>query len=115
MLKAVVIHSLPSPNSTSRNIIQRAARVNLRRYCLFLTEATFRDLALSLVTSATATERYVRIGFGRLDPDPTEHERRREAHQLLVDEFRKRDPEVAATFPRRIQMRDGEIVSDEGA
>ena len=41
-------------------------------------------------------ERYVRIGFGLLDPDPHEHERRREAHQLLVGEFRRRDPDVAA-------------------
>lgn len=43
-----------------------------------------------------ASERYVRIAFGLLDPDPSEHDRRREAHQLLVDEFRKRDPELAA-------------------
>ena len=43
-----------------------------------------------------ASERYVRIGFGLLDPDPREHDRRREAHQLLVDEFRKRDAQVAA-------------------
>ncbi len=43
-----------------------------------------------------ACERYVRIGFGLLDPDPDEHRRRAEAHQLLVDEFRKRDPEEAA-------------------
>jgi DNA-binding GntR family transcriptional regulator len=43
-----------------------------------------------------ASERYVRIGFGLLDPDPGEHERRREAHQLLVSEFRKRDPQSAA-------------------
>jgi len=46
--------------------------------------------------SERASERYVRIGFGLLDPDPREHDRRREAHQLLVDEFRKRDPEIAA-------------------
>ena len=44
-----------------------------------------------------ASERYVRIGFGLLDPDPLEHERRREAHQLLVDQFRKKDPEMAAS------------------
>jgi DNA-binding GntR family transcriptional regulator len=43
-----------------------------------------------------ASERYVRIGFGLLDPDPSEHVRRRDAHQLLVHEFRKRDPELAA-------------------
>ncbi len=46
--------------------------------------------------SERASERYVRIGFGLLDPDPSEHERCREAHQLLVDEFRQRDLEVAA-------------------
>ncbi|MFY9851822.1 MAG: GntR family transcriptional regulator [Trebonia sp.] len=49
-----------------------------------------------LMMSERATERYVRIGFGLLDPDPGEHDRRREAHQLLIDEFRKRDPEIAA-------------------
>ena len=49
-----------------------------------------------LMMSERATERYVRIGFGLLDPDPSEHERRREAHQLLVAEFRQRDPEIAA-------------------
>ena len=49
-----------------------------------------------LTMSERATERYVRIGFGRLDPDPGEHDRRREAHQLLVQEFRTRDPEAAA-------------------
>jgi DNA-binding GntR family transcriptional regulator len=49
-----------------------------------------------LTMSERATERYVRIGFGLLDPDPGEHDRRREAHQLLVGEFRKRDPQVAA-------------------
>ena len=43
-----------------------------------------------------ASERYVRIGFGLLDPDPDEHERRRVAHQLLITEFRKRDPDQAA-------------------
>lgn len=43
-----------------------------------------------------ASERYVRIAFGLLDPDPREHERRRQAHVLLVDEFRARDPERAA-------------------
>lgn len=43
-----------------------------------------------------ATERYVRMGFGLLDPDPEEHDRRREAHQFLIDAFRKRDPAFAA-------------------
>ena len=43
-----------------------------------------------------AGERYIRIGFGLLDPDPHEHDRRREAHQSLVDQFRRRDPDLAA-------------------
>ena len=43
-----------------------------------------------------AGERYIRIGFGLLDPDPHEHDRRREAHQLLVEQFRRRDPDLAA-------------------
>jgi DNA-binding GntR family transcriptional regulator len=49
-----------------------------------------------LLMSERASERYVRIGFGLLDPDPTEHDRRREAHQHLVDQLRTRDPEIAA-------------------
>lgn len=43
-----------------------------------------------------AGERYVRIGFGLLDPDPDEHHRRQQAHQLLVDQFRTRNPDTAA-------------------
>lgn len=39
-----------------------------------------------------AAERYIRIGFGQLDPDPAEHERRGKAHTDLVDAFRTRDP-----------------------
>lgn len=42
-----------------------------------------------------ASERYARIGFGLLDPHPEEHDRRRKAHQFLIDAFRKRDPEFA--------------------
>lgn len=49
-----------------------------------------------LMMLSNASERYVRIGFGLLDPDPDEHERRREDHQLLVEEFGKRDPAAAA-------------------
>jgi len=51
-----------------------------------------------LMMHRRAGERYVRIGFGRLDPDPDphEHDRRRVAHQLLITEFRKRDPDTAA-------------------
>lgn len=44
-----------------------------------------------------SAERYVRIAFGSLDPDPLEHIRRTEAHQLLVNEFRRRDPAAAAS------------------
>lgn len=43
-----------------------------------------------------ATERYVRMGFGLLDPDPNEHDRRGESHEFLIDAFRKRDPAFAA-------------------
>lgn len=42
-----------------------------------------------------ASERYVRIGFGRLDLRPEEHERRSTSHQTLIDAFRSRDPEAA--------------------
>lgn len=43
-----------------------------------------------------AAERYVRIGFGLLDVDPDEHQRREKAHQDLVDAFRRRKPDLAA-------------------
>jgi DNA-binding GntR family transcriptional regulator len=43
-----------------------------------------------------AAERYVRIGFGLLDPDPDEHARRRRAHEELIEVFRRRDSEAAA-------------------
>jgi DNA-binding GntR family transcriptional regulator len=58
--------------------------------------ATSWDLRI-LSTLWRASERYIRIGWGRLDPDPHEH-RRREAHHLaLVSAFRQRDPEIAAS------------------
>lgn len=47
-----------------------------------------------------AAERYIRIGFGALDPDPDEHHRREEAHGTLVDVFRRRDPEAASAAVR---------------
>ncbi|MGX6601002.1 GntR family transcriptional regulator [Micromonosporaceae bacterium Da 78-11] len=49
-----------------------------------------------LLTLWRAAERYIRIGFGRLDPDPDEHWRRERAHLDLLAAFRQRDPEVAA-------------------
>ncbi len=41
-----------------------------------------------------AAERYIRIGFGRLDPDPREHGRREHAHHELIDVFRSRDADA---------------------
>lgn len=38
-----------------------------------------------------AAERYVRVGFGLLDPDPEEHDRRAHAHTALIDAFTTRD------------------------
>src|SRR3984885_12294530 len=52
-----------------------------------------------LIMNWRASERYVRIGFGLLDPDPTEHDRRREDHQLLFDKLRGRHHDAAATRP----------------
>ncbi|MGB7112649.1 MAG: FCD domain-containing protein, partial [Mycobacterium sp.] len=49
-----------------------------------------------LTTLWRAGERYVRIGFGLLDYDPHEHERRERAHEDLIAAFRKRDPDLAA-------------------
>lgn len=43
-----------------------------------------------------AAERYIRIGFGLLDPDPNEHRRRQRAHEELIHVFRRRDPAAAA-------------------
>ncbi len=49
-----------------------------------------------LSTLWRAAERYVRIGFGLLDPDPDEHARRRRAHEELIAVFRRRDAAAAA-------------------
>lgn len=49
-----------------------------------------------LTTLWRAAERYVRIGFGVLDPDPHEHHRRADAHHLLLTAWRHRDADVAA-------------------
>lgn len=42
-----------------------------------------------------AAERYVRIGFGKLDPQPAEHPRREHAHEELLEAFRRREPAAA--------------------
>jgi DNA-binding GntR family transcriptional regulator len=56
--------------------------------------ATAWDLRV-LETLWQAAERYVRVGFGRLDPRPAEHERRGIAHEKIVDLFRSRDADKA--------------------
>ena len=58
--------------------------------------ATTWDIRV-LTTLWHAAERYIRIGWGSLDPDPQEHTRREQYHVELVAAFRQRDPEVAAT------------------
>lgn len=42
-----------------------------------------------------AAERYIRIGFGKLDPQPAEHPRREHAHEELLEAFRRREPDLA--------------------
>lgn len=49
-----------------------------------------------LLTLWRAAERYIRIGFGMLDPDPNEPHRREHAHIDLITAFRRRDPDAAA-------------------
>ena len=62
---------------------------------LFGSAATAWDVRL-LTTLWRAGERYIRIGFGLLDPDPEEHHRRQHAHESLIGAYRRRDPGVAA-------------------
>jgi len=57
--------------------------------------ATTWDVRM-LTTLWRAAERYIRIGFGLLDPDPTEHHRREQAHDALVTVFRRHEPDAAA-------------------
>lgn len=45
-----------------------------------------------LSTLWRAAERYIRIGFGKLDPQPDEHPRREHAHEELLTAVRSRDP-----------------------
>jgi len=52
--------------------------------------ATPWDLRI-LDTLWRAAERYVRVAFGRLDPDPAEHRRRAVVHTDILDTFRSRD------------------------
>lgn len=48
----------------------------------------------TLNTLWQAAERYIRIGFGRLDTQPHEHDRREHAHEDLLDAFRERKPQA---------------------
>ncbi|HEV2634618.1 MAG TPA: GntR family transcriptional regulator [Actinocrinis sp.] len=57
--------------------------------------ATSWDIRI-LSTLWRASERYIRIGWGKLDPDPHEHHRREKHHMELLAAFRQRDPEIAA-------------------
>lgn len=57
--------------------------------------ATAWDIRL-LTTLWRAAERYIRIGFSRLDPDPNEPGRRQQVHRELITALRLRDPDVAA-------------------
>ena len=43
-----------------------------------------------------ASERYIRLAFGGLDPQPEEHRRRGRAHAALLEVFRSGDPERVA-------------------
>lgn len=70
--------------------------------------ATAWDIRV-LVTLWRAGERYIRIGFGQLDPDPAEHERRGKAHMDLVAAFRTRDPAKAATAVEQHLARNEKI------
>jgi DNA-binding GntR family transcriptional regulator len=46
----------------------------------------------TLTTLWRAAERYIRIGFRTLDPEPQEHQRREHAHEDLITVFRSQDP-----------------------
>ena len=62
---------------------------------LFAPAATPWDIRL-LTTLWRAAERYIRIGFGLLDPDPNEHHRRQHSHRSLLGVYWRRDPDAAA-------------------
>ncbi|MFC8720144.1 GntR family transcriptional regulator [Kitasatospora sp. NPDC057198] len=70
--------------------------------------ATTWDIRV-LTTLWRAGERYIRIGFGRLDPDPAEHERRGKAHADLLAAFRTRDPDTVAAAVEQHLARNEKI------
>jgi DNA-binding GntR family transcriptional regulator len=62
-----------------------------------------------LTTLWQASERYVRIAFGLLDPDPDEHHRREHAHSTLVAAFGTRDDQQVADEVRRHLIRNEQM------
>ncbi|WP_367038871.1 GntR family transcriptional regulator [Streptomyces sp. Je 1-332] len=70
--------------------------------------ATVWDIRV-LTTLWRAAERYIRIGFGQLDPDPAEHERRGKAHADLLAAFRTRDADTVAAAVEQHLARNEKI------
>ncbi|MEU6291999.1 GntR family transcriptional regulator [Streptomyces sp. CA-100214] len=70
--------------------------------------ATAWDIRV-LTTLWRAGERYIRIGFGHLDPDPAEHQRRGKAHLDLVAAFRTREPATVAAAVEQHLARNEKI------
>lgn len=70
--------------------------------------ATVWDIRV-LTTLWRAAERYIRIGFGQLDPDPAEHERRGKAHADLLAAFRTRDADSVAAAVEQHLARNEKI------
>jgi DNA-binding GntR family transcriptional regulator len=81
-----------APDRTMNDIYDSHHEFHL---ALLAPAATSWDIRI-LSTLWRASERYIRIGWGSLDPDPQEHARREQYHVELVAAFRQRDPEVAA-------------------
>jgi DNA-binding GntR family transcriptional regulator len=77
-------------------------------FALLAPAATAWDVRV-LTTLWRAAERYIRIGFGKLDPDPAEHERRADAHGELVAAFRTRVPDAAAAAIEQHLARNEQI------
>ncbi|MFC8448120.1 GntR family transcriptional regulator [Kitasatospora sp. NPDC057223] len=70
--------------------------------------ATTWDIRV-LTTLWRAGERYIRIGFGKLDPDPAEHERRGAAHVDLLAAFRTRVPDTVSAAVEQHLARNEKI------
>lgn len=77
-------------------------------FALLAPAASTWDLRV-LTTLWRAGERYIRIGFGQLDPDPGEHERREKAHVDLVAAFRTREPDAVAAAIEQHLARNEQI------